>query len=263
MRFVINDEKSINDKGYRILTDGIDLTRFEKNPICLAFHSSSWLPVGSWRLEKKGGILYGDLTFDEKDEFAVRLKSKYEGGFMRGTSVGIAIHEINAVNLATRTELYEISLVVIPSNKASVRLSSSLKSNKMKLVAKALGLAEESEDVAVVAINKLHAQIAELEQAKRERLLNGLIEKGVISESGKSLLSAHSITDLQAVYDKAPAKKVSQPMLKDQLSTTSALSNEVEDYAYLEKKNPKKLLGIKTNQPQEYQKLVSAYLNKK
>ena len=44
--FVVSDE-SVNSYGYTILTAGIDLSRFEKNPIMLLQHDSKNI-IGKW-----------------------------------------------------------------------------------------------------------------------------------------------------------------------------------------------------------------------
>jgi hypothetical protein len=264
LKFVINDE-SVNDRGYSILTSGIDLSRFEKNPVCLAFHATSLLPVGKWRLEKKGNVLFGYLSFDEKDEFAVQLKAKYEGGFMSGISVGIVINQMTASNVATSSELYEISLVVLPSNKASVLIKlSSKSSSNMKLVAQVLGI-DEDEAVAVVRINELHSRIAAYEKAERDRLTTDLIASGMVVESLRDTLSSVSLEKLREVHAKIPAAKkgIAAPAqtIGSQLKITGSGVVE-EDFEYLSKNNAQKLLEIKQNHPEEYRKLVSAYTKK-
>jgi hypothetical protein len=257
LKFLINDE-GVNDRGYSVLTSGIDLSRFEKNPVCLAFHASSLLPVGKWRLEKEGKMLYGYLTFDESDELGAQLKSKYENGFMSGVSVGIAIGQMTALNVVTSSELYEISLVVLPSNKASVliKLSSKL-GNNMKLVAQVLGV-EEDEAVAVVRINELHSRIAAYEKAERERLVADLITNGMVAESLRDTLSSVSLEKLREVHKKIPAKKVVAPAQ----TLGSQLKNEglvEETFDQLSKSDPDKLYQIKQQDPAKYNRLVSDY----
>jgi hypothetical protein len=265
LKFVINDE-SVNDRGYSILTSGIDLSRFEKNPVCLAFHATSLLPVGKWRLEKKGNVLFGYLSFDEKDEFAIQLKAKYEGGFMSGISVGIVINQMTASNVATNSELYEISLVVLPSNKASVLIKlSSKSSSNMKLVAQVLGI-DEDEAVAVVRINELHSRIAAYEKAERDWLTADLIANGMVVESLRDTLSSVSLEKLREVHMKIPPVKKAiathGQMLGSQLKNTG-LSDPEKTFDWLSKNNPSELYQIKMQNPVEYDRLVSEYSKKR
>lgn len=96
--FVLSDE-SINSYGTRILTDGIDLSLFQNNPIMLWCHNrSGWgdsnqiLPIGKWEnVRKENGKLLADAVFDTKDEFAQRIQSKVEQGIINMTSIGVNI----------------------------------------------------------------------------------------------------------------------------------------------------------------------------
>lgn len=97
--FIINDESVLNDRGFRVLTAGIRLEQFEKNPLGLFMHArpSRWdmkkdsiLPICQWtNLRKEDGKLYGTPVFDESDEFAMQIMQKVEGGFLRMCSMGL------------------------------------------------------------------------------------------------------------------------------------------------------------------------------
>ncbi|WP_297096395.1 hypothetical protein [uncultured Draconibacterium sp.] len=137
--FVISDE-SINSYGFRVLTDGIDLSLFLKNPIALWVHSrsSAWndkdrLPIGKWEnIRVEGKKLLADLVFDDDDEFAVKLKKKVEKGIINMASAGlrvVATSEDKAVLIKGQTRptvikslLTEASLVDIGSNSNALRL---------------------------------------------------------------------------------------------------------------------------------------------
>lgn len=97
--FVISDE-SINSYGTRILTEGIDLSLFLNNPIMLWMHSRAiWgsrkddvLPIGRWEnIRVEGTQLLADAVFDENDEFAMKIKSKVDGGFIKMASANFDI----------------------------------------------------------------------------------------------------------------------------------------------------------------------------
>ena len=132
-RIVISDE-SINSRGFWVKTDGIDLSAFLKNPIMLWNHNRDWngtintqLPIGYWKdLRIENGVLTGEPVFDEKDEFAVRIKQKYEDGILNACSIGFTAIEWSdapemlkpgqSVSTVTRCRLKEISICDIPSN---------------------------------------------------------------------------------------------------------------------------------------------------
>ncbi|MDX9703922.1 MAG: hypothetical protein RBU23_12900 [Candidatus Auribacterota bacterium] len=138
--FVISDE-SLNSYGFRVLTDGIDTSLFEKNPIALWVHSrpSGWdknrepLPIGKWtNLRRDGKKLIADLEFDEDDEFAVSLMKKVEKGIINMVSAGLrAITTSDDSSLLVKGQtrptvvqclLMEASLVDIGSNRNALRL---------------------------------------------------------------------------------------------------------------------------------------------
>ena len=136
--FVISDE-SINSYGFRVLTDGIDLSLFKQNPIALWVHKRMWglkeevLPIGRWEnLRKEGTRLLGDLVFDEDDEFAVKLQKKVDKKIINMVSPGLRPstwsddpkHLIKGQTRATlvTSTLREVSLVDIGSNGNALRL---------------------------------------------------------------------------------------------------------------------------------------------
>lgn len=139
--FILSDE-SVNDRGFRVLTDGINLERFEKNPIMLWMHKrdegltfTQVLPIGRWEnIRKEDGKLMADPVFDENDKFAQLIKSKVDNGLIRGCSAGINPIEFSGApellaegqkrETITKCELYEASIVDLPSNKNTVSLFS-------------------------------------------------------------------------------------------------------------------------------------------
>lgn len=94
-RFVMNAQAP-DRMGDVIVTDGIDLSQFEKNPVALLFHSSRSWPIGTWgdvekltkgrppRLEGTMTLLPPDGPVKEVDEAAWMI----ENGGVRGCSIG-------------------------------------------------------------------------------------------------------------------------------------------------------------------------------
>lgn len=138
--FVLSDE-SVNCYGFWIKTEGIDLSQFSKNPLMLWMHNRPWrgttdevLPIGKWentRTEK--ATLIGDPVFDESDDFAVKLKKKVEGGFLKMASIGIEIIETSTDPkllkpgqtraTVTKCKLREVSLVDLGANDNALSLA--------------------------------------------------------------------------------------------------------------------------------------------
>jgi len=132
-RIVISDE-SINSYGFWVLTAGIDTAAFQKNPVMLWNHNrdghgtvNAQLPIGIWKdLRIENGVLTGEPVFDETDEFAVKIKKKYESGILNACSMGFIplewsdapemLKEGQTVATVTRCCLLEISICDIPAN---------------------------------------------------------------------------------------------------------------------------------------------------
>ena len=202
-RIVISDE-SINSYGFWVLTNGIDTAAFQKNPVMLWNHNrddhgtvNAQLPIGIWKdLRIENGVLTGEPVFDETDEFAVRIKKKYEAGILNACSMGFMplewsdapemLKEGQTVATVTRCLLLEVSICDIPSNanatvvlydenSKTINLSDlpnkaiGPKINDMsKEIAKKLGLDENASPQACVdAIQKKDDRIATLEAEKK------------------------------------------------------------------------------------------------
>lgn len=137
--FLFSDE-TVNSYGTRVLTGGIRLIDFEKNPIVLWNHTRAWsdkedqvLPIGKVvKLWVDGGKLYGDIEFDQKDPFAQKIEAKVEQKIINACSISVSVittSEDASVVVQGQTRptvmecsLREVSVVDIPSNKNCIRL---------------------------------------------------------------------------------------------------------------------------------------------
>lgn len=122
--FIISDE-SINSHGYIVKTDGIDTAVFERNPVMLYMHERKTV-VGRWEnIRKEGERLLADAVFDESTELGRTVRQQVKNGFLRSASIGVDIveeKEINGVKTITKSVLFEVSIVDIPSNKNALKL---------------------------------------------------------------------------------------------------------------------------------------------
>jgi hypothetical protein len=143
--FVISDESVVNSYGSRVMTSGIDVKQYKRNPIVLWYHKKPhiWdetnhdveiLPIGkAVKLWKEDGKLMADIEFDEEDEFASKIAGKVERGFLNMCSPGLepvtvsddAKYLLPGQQRATvvKSILEEISIVDVGSNKNALRLS--------------------------------------------------------------------------------------------------------------------------------------------
>lgn len=140
MKEITVSTSSLNNRGFRVLTSGLDISQYQKNPILLWMHTRPWsdnknqiLPIGiveNVRID--GDSIKGTPKFDEKDEFAVSIKNKYEDGIIRMSSIGINVVEtsVDPAHLlpgqtratVTKSKLFEVSLVDIGENDDAIQL---------------------------------------------------------------------------------------------------------------------------------------------
>lgn len=126
----------MNSYGTRILTAGIELEQYRRNPVLLWMHrrnQDTAGPIGRIEnLRLDGTRLIGTPVFDQNDPFAKQIQSKWENGFLRMASAGLELLEVSDdPSLAfdgqtratvTRSKLIEVSIVDIGSNDEALKL---------------------------------------------------------------------------------------------------------------------------------------------
>ncbi len=146
--FVVSDENVVNSYGSRVMTAGIDISQYKRNPIVLWYHKrpKQWddqnhankeaLPIGKavklWK-DKDSGQLLADIEFDTEDEFAQTIYGKVSRGFINMCSPGldpVTVSDDAKFLLPgqqrftlVKSILDEISIVDIGSNNNALRLS--------------------------------------------------------------------------------------------------------------------------------------------
>ena len=139
--FIVSDG-SVNRFGFPVVTEGIQLDAFIKNPVMLYMHlrdgdffstAPENVPIGRWEnLRIENGNLLADAVFDEGDDFAMEIKRKVDDGFLNAASIGIEILAISedaddmlpgqTRPTVLKSELLEISIVDIPANSNAIKL---------------------------------------------------------------------------------------------------------------------------------------------
>ena len=223
MNTVVISTSSLNSYGSRVLTSGIDIAQYQRNPVLLYMHrrySREDAPIG--RVENvrvDGDRLLGDLVFDEKDDFGKKVAQKWADGFLRMVSAGLSIVELSddpkyllpgqKRMTITKSKLDEVSVVDIGANDDAIALyneaggritlsqgdnspdlpllkDSTNPNNKEVMnekIALALGLSAEATDEQ--AVSAIAQLKAEVDQAKQLKL--ALINEQLASavQSGK------------------------------------------------------------------------------
>ncbi|WP_170244060.1 MULTISPECIES: HK97 family phage prohead protease [Bizionia] len=84
--------------------------------------------IGRWDdVQSDNGSLSGLPVFDSEDESAALIEGKVERGFIKSCSMGVRFQRddmkfVNDVLVLEKCELYEVSIVAVPSNANAIRL---------------------------------------------------------------------------------------------------------------------------------------------
>ena len=124
-KFTVSDE-TLNSYGGVVLTSGINIARFQRNPIMLYMHDREKGVIGRWEnIIKDGDKLTAEAVFDDATELGAKVKHQVESGFLRSASIGIEnckCETINGVQTIVECDLIEISIVDVPANENAVKL---------------------------------------------------------------------------------------------------------------------------------------------
>ena len=199
---------SLNSYGTRVLTDGLDIEQYNRNPVLLWMHQRGQVIGTLTDIQKEHGEITAQLNFDEASELSQRCKKQWEFGSLRMVSVGIDILawdddpnlavEGQTMATITKSKLTEVSVVDIGANDDAIRLNyqgqqlnlsaggacplPSLynQSNQpqstyptemdTKVLALKLGLPEGADETAIYAkIDEIKATSAEVETLRAEK----------------------------------------------------------------------------------------------
>ena len=202
---VIISNSKLNRHKFRVLTSGIDITQYQRNPILLWMHkrADEVLPIGKVEnLRIEGDSLIGTPVFDETDDFAKKVKAKWDGGFLKMVSPGLdpietssdpklmlegqkkatvtksILLEISVVDMGANDdalalykdgELINLSLNHEFLNTAETALNNNLNEKEMKTFALKLGLPETATEAEILAkIGTLQTEAAEAVRLKAD-----------------------------------------------------------------------------------------------
>lgn len=123
---------SLNSYGSRVLTEGMDVGQYQRNPVLLYMHERGNVIGYVKDLKREDGEVTGELVFDEASELSKRCKKQYEFGSLRMVSVGIDILELSDAKehlvqgqtrpTVTKSKLFEVSVVDIGANDDAIVL---------------------------------------------------------------------------------------------------------------------------------------------
>ncbi|WP_103915122.1 HK97 family phage prohead protease [Xylanibacter ruminicola] len=124
---------SLNSYGTRVLTEGLDISQYEKNPVLLYMHQRGKVIGYVTDIKREGDDLTGELVFDEVTDLSKQCKAQFEKGSLRMVSMGADILELSEAPehivqgqtrpTVSRSKLREVSVVDIGSNDDALRLT--------------------------------------------------------------------------------------------------------------------------------------------
>ncbi len=197
---------SVNTYGFRMLTEGCDLSEYEKNPNVFLNHRDFDLPIGRGEnVRKEDGAILVDVVFDTDDPRAAEVAGKVERGFLRMASVGTwppeRVSDDESLRLpgqtgptVTRWTLREVSICAIGANhnalamydrdgkrvelgdpESIIRLTDGIskpinKNKRMSIVTQLLKLSDSASEQAVGEELKKRLELAESLKTENERL---------------------------------------------------------------------------------------------
>ena len=196
--------ESLNSYGTRVLTSGMNVDQYERNPVLLYMHQRGDVIGYVKDLQVEKGEVTGELVFDEASELSVRCKKQWDFGSLKMVSAGIDILELSddpkdlvlgqTSPTISKSKLFEVSVVDIGANddaivlhKDGVRIelgknaadvlpllhniSNNQKTKQMdqEKLALALGLEKDADESAIEAkLSNLKASVSESERLREE-----------------------------------------------------------------------------------------------
>lgn len=197
-------DDSLNSHGSRVLTAGVDIGQYSRNPVLLYMHERGKVIGFMKDIEVKDGEITGEPVFDCATELSKQCKKQWEVGSLRMVSIGIDILEVSedpetlvagqTAPTITKSRIFETSIVDIGANDNAIVMRRDgkqitlgkdsenplpLLSNKpqktkkqmeLKAIALKLGLPETADESAVLSkIGELQNTAAEVATLKKDK----------------------------------------------------------------------------------------------
>ena len=210
---------SLNSYGFRVLTSGLDVAQYNRNPVLLYMHERGNVVGYVKDLKVENNEVTGELMFDCASELSQRCKKQFEFGSLRMVSAGLDILETSedasvlvqgqTRPTITKSKLFEVSVADVGANDDALVLHKDgkritlgrdgdcplplLNINKQKTeemenktIALNLGLPETATEAEISAkiaeLNAVKEQNASLLQEKEKLTLariNSLVEQAI------------------------------------------------------------------------------------
>lgn len=117
---------SLNSYGFRVLTSGLDVAQYNRNPVLLYMHERGNVVGYVKDLKVENNEVTGELMFDCASELSQRCKKQFEFGSLRMVSAGLEILETSEDKdllvagqtrpTITKSKLFEVSIADVGAN---------------------------------------------------------------------------------------------------------------------------------------------------
>ena len=117
---------SLNSYGFRVLTSGMDVAQYSRNPVLLYMHERGNVVGYVKDLKVENNEVTGELMFDCASELSQRCKKQFEFGSLRMVSAGLEILETSEDKdllvagqtrpTITKSKLFEVSIADVGAN---------------------------------------------------------------------------------------------------------------------------------------------------
>jgi hypothetical protein len=131
IRFVASTP-GVKRDGLDLRTNGWKLDNFRKSPVKLWCHDKTSLPIGVVKAETDARLV-ADVVYDQQDDFARKVESKYRRGFLHAVSVGwdfvddkgqrLNVARLSMTDIRDRAfyDLTELSGVPVPADPEALK----------------------------------------------------------------------------------------------------------------------------------------------
>lgn len=220
---------SLNSYGFRVLTSGMDVGQYSRNPVLLYMHERGNVVGYVKNLKVENNEVTGELMFDCASELSQRCKKQFEFGSLRMVSAGLEILETSEDKdllvagqtrpTITKSKLFEVSIADVGANDDALVLQRNGKmitlgrdgdcdlpllnnNNKQKKT-------EEMENKTIALQLGLPETATDAEISAKLTELNALKEQNVSLLKEKESLTLVNITNLvtQAIAEKRLEEK--------------------------------------------------------
>ncbi len=132
---VVASTQSMDRQGEIVLQAGLNTENYMLNPVILAFHDYSSLPIGiATSVEKQADktIIKGKFVSADINPFAQVIRKLYDCGALKTVSIGFIAKQWEG-NVITESELLELSFVPVPANQDALAIGKEAKLDEKEM----------------------------------------------------------------------------------------------------------------------------------